>query len=237
MADDDGRWITAAQALELVAHRFAAAMKSDVASAREEAKAALLGALACDRLRACPSGCLTSAFIVGSGRPGDFSHVEYDEDGNGQPLPMEVHQEGEYVFVPSEFWQQFRNPAAGVSANWQDGHFSFRLAASLPSCFVGEVRHLCFDRASVEQIGIFAPNVSAATRTGDPGRPELGATLYMLEFERRNRDGELERSLADQARALLAWFRSSHPEQQAPSFRTIENRIRADYRKARNPTK
>ncbi|MBM4073222.1 MAG: hypothetical protein FJ271_30515 [Planctomycetes bacterium] len=68
--------------------------------------------------------------------------------------------------------------------------------------------------------------------TGDAGKPEKGATLYTAEFERRRAAGQLEPSLPREAAALLAWFKTNYPERQAPTAKTIANRLRAPYRAA-----
>ena len=87
-----------------------------------------------------------------------------------------------------------------------------------------------FRLAAGSSSGGLPPDGACETRTGDPGRPELGATLYLAEFERRAAAGELEPELIDEAKALLQWFKNEHPQQQAPSFKTIRNRIRPQFR-------
>lgn len=68
--------------------------------------------------------------------------------------------------------------------------------------------------------------------TGTPGRPEKHISLVVAEFERRAKAGRIEASLAQQSRVLEAWFKASHPDKQAPTAKTIENRLRAQYREA-----
>ncbi|MGQ0277530.1 hypothetical protein ACT17R_02675 [Sphingopyxis sp. Q841] len=230
-------WISTARGLELISSRFAATKKLDTVSARDEAKTAIIGALASGRLHSCPKGCLTSSFEAGDGRPSDFLFCELDADGNSTPILMNVQHEGEYVFVPPEFWANFRDPAAGASANWHDGHFSFRLSAPLQKSCVGEVRELCFDLASIERIGAMGGGALETEGTGDPGRPELGRSKYMREFERLIAAGKLEPSLKAQARVLHSWFCVQYPDRQAPKEGTIENRIRDVYNKAKHATK
>jgi hypothetical protein len=70
----------------------------------------------------------------------------------------------------------------------------------------------------------------AGARTGDPGRPELGASLYEAELERRAAAGTMETVLADEARELLRWFKAEHPQRQPPTEKTIQNRIRTRHR-------
>ena len=233
----NGSWIEAAYALELIASRFAVSKKLDVVSARDEAKVAIVGALVSGHVHACPKGCLTSAFVAGEGRESDFKYYEVDADGNGTPISMQLQHEGDYVFIPPEFWADFRDPAAGASANWHDGDFSFRLVTSARTALVGEVLNVYFDRSSIEAIGALASNTGLMVRTGDPGRPELGKTLYLRELERRIEIGGLEESLRAQAHALHVWFCEEYPDQQSPKPRTIENSIRATYKKAKRTTK
>ena len=70
--------------------------------------------------------------------------------------------------------------------------------------------------------------------TGTPGRPEKHITLVLAEFQRRAEIGDLAPSLAEQSRLLEEWFHETHPEKQAPTAKTIENRLRPDYRQAMN---
>lgn len=79
-----------------------------------------------------------------------------------------------------------------------------------------------------------APSPSKEAGTGDPGRPEKGAVLYMVEFQRRISEGLAEDVLREEAKALLEWFQLNHPRRQAPTIGTIENRIRACHRKHRS---
>ncbi len=72
-------------------------------------------------------------------------------------------------------------------------------------------------------------------RTGLPGRP-TAAHLVRGEFLQRADHGSSERTLSAEARALRAWLEREHPGIPLPSHRTIENHIRADFRK-RHPTK
>jgi hypothetical protein len=69
--------------------------------------------------------------------------------------------------------------------------------------------------------------------TGAPGRPSLGIEAIHDEFKRRTASGLLEPSLRLQARALVDWYRENYPVRQSPTTRTVENRIRGDYRAVR----
>ena len=69
--------------------------------------------------------------------------------------------------------------------------------------------------------------------TGTPGRPSH-IDLVVAEFRRRIEAGDLASSLAEQSRLLEDWFHQTHPGKQAPTAKTIENRLRTDYRQAVN---
>ena len=74
-------------------------------------------------------------------------------------------------------------------------------------------------------------------RTGFPGRPTI-KDFILAEFQRRAEAGEVERTLAAEARVLQKWAKQEYPEAPALAPRTIENQIRAEYRhyKAKEPT-
>ena len=77
----------------------------------------------------------------------------------------------------------------------------------------------------------------AVIRTGTPGRP---TPIYLVEheFKRRVATGEIEaKSCAAQSRILAAWHAETHPNLPRLTPKTIENHIRADYRKAKQNLK
>jgi hypothetical protein len=74
-----------------------------------------------------------------------------------------------------------------------------------------------------------------ATGTGAPGRPS-SMHLIVREFQRRKEAGETCSKLAAEARALREWFVHEHPDAEAPSVHTIENRLRELYW-SRRPSK
>lgn len=65
--------------------------------------------------------------------------------------------------------------------------------------------------------------------TGAPGRPS-NMHLIEAEYERRQSAGITETTLADEARALRDWFKSTHKDKQCVTVKTIENRIRQEFR-------
>ncbi|MFH1158721.1 MAG: hypothetical protein V1721_07585 [Pseudomonadota bacterium] len=74
--------------------------------------------------------------------------------------------------------------------------------------------------------------ILSSTHTGDPGRPSA-AQLYLNEFERRCKTGNIEETLAAQAHILLKWLETEHPSISRSTVKTIENRIRPLYKKAK----
>lgn len=74
--------------------------------------------------------------------------------------------------------------------------------------------------------------------SGTPGRPPKSIHLIEQELRRRAEDDRLEPSLAEQARQLHQWLITNHPKAPPPTSGTIENRIRAEYRRLKGkPTK
>jgi hypothetical protein len=69
--------------------------------------------------------------------------------------------------------------------------------------------------------------------TGAPGRPS-SMHLVVAEFARRCREFEILPSLRAEAERLEAWFKGNHPNAPRPTVRTIENRIRHEYRRAKH---
>ena len=68
--------------------------------------------------------------------------------------------------------------------------------------------------------------------TGAPGRPS-SMHLVEAEFERRCAAGTLAPTLKEQARLLEDWFRRQYPETQPVTAKTIENRLRDPFRRAK----
>ena len=57
--------------------------------------------------------------------------------------------------------------------------------------------------------------------------------LVEAEFERRCATGVLAPTLKEQARLLEEWFRRQYPETQPVTAKTIENRLRDPFRRAK----
>jgi hypothetical protein len=70
----------------------------------------------------------------------------------------------------------------------------------------------------------------ALTHSGFPGRPSKGKHLIDDEFERRVAAGQGLPSLADEAKALLDWYKQQHPKLARPTTKTIKENIRARHR-------
>jgi len=77
-------------------------------------------------------------------------------------------------------------------------------------------------------------SLEARLRTGAPGRPS-SMHLIEAEFERRVAQGQVEASLAVQARVLAQWLRDLHPAYPKAGKTAIENNIRLTYKQARSP--
>ena len=56
--------------------------------------------------------------------------------------------------------------------------------------------------------------------------------LVEAEFERRRTAGALAPTLKEQSRLLEDWFRRHYPETQPMTAKTIENRLRDQFRRA-----
>jgi hypothetical protein len=80
-----------------------------------------------------------------------------------------------------------------------------------------------------------APNRNAKPfmPTGAPGRPSRGMHVVRAEFDRRRTGGECEPSLRQEATALQRWFHQHYPDAGTLTVKTIENNIRADYKRQR----
>jgi hypothetical protein len=73
------------------------------------------------------------------------------------------------------------------------------------------------------------PFESQPTRSGAPGRPS-SMHLVKAEFKQRVEQGEVEHSLAEQARVLESWLKENHPISPPLGKKRIEDGIRDDYR-------
>jgi hypothetical protein len=68
----------------------------------------------------------------------------------------------------------------------------------------------------------------APAKSGAPGRPS-SMGIVVTEFERRRELQQCEQSREAESQALAAWFKQAHPEMQAPTAKTIRNRLPADF--------
>ncbi|ESZ17791.1 hypothetical protein X735_12540 [Mesorhizobium sp. L2C085B000] len=82
----------------------------------------------------------------------------------------------------------------------------------------------------VEEIN--EPALDENEGTGGPGRP-TSLHLVEIEFRRRRDAGQLKASLAGECDHLAAWLKSTHPSRPQMTSKTIQNRIRAEFKSAR----
>jgi hypothetical protein len=73
----------------------------------------------------------------------------------------------------------------------------------------------------------------ANTHSGFPGRPSKGKHLIDDEFDRRVAAKQALPLVADEAEALLDWFKQQHPTMARPTPKTIQENIRARHRQWR----
>jgi hypothetical protein len=72
-------------------------------------------------------------------------------------------------------------------------------------------------------------SVDVSDRTGAPGRPS-SMHLVLTEAERRRGDAETRAKVTDEALALFEWFKKNYPLVQAPTPKTIKNKISVGHR-------
>ena len=169
---------------------------------------------------------------------------KWEEDqGEGYGGSRKVEREAQFAILPKEFWWADghealeQNWVTGDFDTWIDSEFHLQafgtefarsdIEAMLPRLSAGQAEGTVPDQPS--DIKRTAENDSIIP-TGDPGRPAKGAQLYFAEFNRRSNQGLTADSLADEARALLDWLKTAHPNVAAPTEKTIKNRIRGDYK-------
>jgi hypothetical protein len=76
-------------------------------------------------------------------------------------------------------------------------------------------------------------NKTPVFRTGAPGRP-TPIHLIVAEHRRRLANGEAEILVTAEAESLADWLKSTHPDVPPLTPKTIQNRIRAEHRAAKN---
>jgi hypothetical protein len=88
---------------------------------------------------------------------------------------------------------------------------------------------------NVSGIHVRKPNLGSYVPTGAPGRPS-NMHYVLNEFRRRAKANELEQSVRQEASVLAAWFKKTHPSLSELTAKTIENRIRSEFKKEVPPT-
>jgi hypothetical protein len=106
-----------------------------------------------------------------------------------------------------------------------------RFEAALQSldAFVDEMRADREDRQKLEARVLDLERQGAKYRTGSRGRPG-SKHLVLGELERRAKAGDLEKTLAEQARVLKGWLVATHRDAHPMTEGSIEEAIRTQYR-------
>jgi hypothetical protein len=110
-------------------------------------------------------------------------------------------------------------PANDTPTVWVDPVFSAEQATKLWP-----------QRAGSAAKNLLPPHPNPFMATGAPGRPSGGMHVISVEFDRRRRENLCEASLREEAGTLEQWFGKGYPTAQPVKRKTIENKIRADYR-------
>jgi hypothetical protein len=71
------------------------------------------------------------------------------------------------------------------------------------------------------------------THTGAPGRPTSMPGI-IAEFEKRILNGLVRPTLTEETNVLRSWFKDNHPTWTVPAEKTIQNKIRYRYKKAKS---
>ena len=221
MVEQKSRWIPAKDAVLAMARICADEMKVDWSTALKQSQATILRYMAAGHWPA---------------RAGAY-HCEFQPvHGIGRKLEKTRNPENDHWVIPREYWQLIQRSGAHQNVNWHLGEFDLPPHEEAAGIFSGFARNVEIDGAYLPARSQTVDS-SQIEPTGDAGRPEKGATQYIRELERRIENCNLEKSLREQARVLYAWFCEQYPDRQAPTARTIENRIRSIYRNAGNATK
>ena len=253
MTDHRDIWISVAEALQGVTQWLAEEAKLDAPQARDEAKEAIIGALASGRLRSCPHGYLTSTLAdqnADKRRATDYRFDLIGCDGRYSKIEIDFDRDSGHPIVPFEFWRMFRDPSAGPSAMWQEGDFSFNVTTRSGEEFSGEVSSLCVDPAGlpgrahipvlkaltpsacapiIEKDNAAAPSATAGLNEGSPlqrrrrGRPTAAKEHYIALHKSRFERGEAFSVKTDEAEFLLKAVSSEIANNRVPKDRTIVN--------------
>ena len=73
-------------------------------------------------------------------------------------------------------------------------------------------------------------------RTGTAGRPS-SKDLCIERMKQLAKDGQLPKTLAETCRVLVTWLKEEHPDAPRPGPKSLENSIRAEYRRLQGPIK
>ncbi|WP_144062047.1 hypothetical protein [Sphingomonas sp. MM-1] len=212
MSNHESRWISACDALAAMTRAYASAMQVNLVEARERSQASILRYLSAGDWPA---------------RAGAY-HCEFRPiDGDGWKLEKVPSNENDGWVIPKEYWQVVVKSAAHRNANWHLGEFDLSSFQDEGGTYSGFARNVEFDRSYLPEQCLTPEPKAEVEGTGDPGRREKGFALYMAEFDRRKQRGDTLSTLTQEAGALLAWFRQEHPDRQAPTIKTITNRIRS----------
>jgi hypothetical protein len=141
---------------------------------------------------------------------------------------------GNKVVWARRFDQDPTKPPAALEAlspgTWH-GAFSISRSYTQLAVYIGARTWACFTDCVVHAQED-PPCIASAppdTHSGMPGRP-TSRHLYEAELERRHTTGEMLPAVGQEAEALLAWLKSSHPNLAAGRPRSIENNIRDQHR-------
>lgn len=229
MADHDEIWISAAEALRRKACDFAAEMKIDALTSREEAMNAIIGDLACGYLRSIPRSYLASSLEKVT--MSDYRFYEIDRDGRYSDTDIDLEYGTGQPIIPVEFWLMFRDPSVGASANWQDGHFSFSRTDFSGASLSGSVRDLCIRWAgipSVADVSGASPviiSTDGAVDTADEINTRTLSRIDRVEFEPasslRRRRGRGRRPNIDKE-FYMALHRQRYEQGEASPIKTEE---------------
>jgi len=221
MTDSKIRWGSAKDALLSMANACADEMQIEFAEALAHSQDTILRYLA--------AGHWIS-------RAGAY-HCEFLPNlGGARKVDKIRNPENDQWVLPREYWQYVQKPGAHESVSWYLSEFDLPLFQSEEGTYSGFAKNVEFDLTYIPE-QCWNKDPKQPDRTDDPGRPAKGYSIYKAEFQRRIESGETLPTLSKEAKALSVWFEQTYPLKPAPTAKTIENRIREDFRAAKNATK